>query len=97
MLKELVRRGEAAGPRPDRAGGRLVDRVGPRRPDACRARPPVPADEVADPFGGPLEGYRETAAELASLVDRLAALLCPDAPARPRPPAPVPELELPPT
>lgn len=57
----------------------------------------APADEVADPFGGPPEGYRATAAELSSLVDRLAALLRPDAPSGPPPPVPVPELEVPPT
>jgi hypothetical protein len=33
------------------------------------------ADEVADPYGGTLDGYRSTATELGQLVARLTQLL----------------------
>ena len=33
--------------------------------------------DVADPYGGPDEGYRRMAHSLADLVSRLAALICP--------------------
>jgi hypothetical protein len=39
------------------------------------------ADDVADPAGGPREGYEQTAAVLSLLVDRLAGL-CWAAPAQ---------------
>jgi protein-tyrosine-phosphatase len=89
-LKELVRRGEAIGPRPDRLPVRSwVEFV-----HAGRTRAELAGrssmDEVADPFGGPPEGYREAAAEIGGLVTRLTALLRPEAPARP--PVAVPEL-----
>ena len=74
-LKELVRRGEAIGPRrhdealPDwlaRAGQgrRIADLTGSS-----------PADDVADPYGGPRSAYERMAVELDDLVDRLVTLL----------------------
>ena len=74
-LKELVRRGEAIGPRrPDEAvpdwlaraamGRRIVDLTGS-----------APADDVADPYGGPRAAYERMTAELDDLVGRLVTLL----------------------
>ena len=74
-LKELVRRGEAIGPRkhdeplPDwlaRAamGRRISDLAGSS-----------PADDVADPYGGPRSAYERMTAELDDLVDRLVTLI----------------------
>ncbi len=74
-LKELVRRGEQAGPR---AGGETLaawlDRVGHgRRPVALMGDDP--ADDVADPVGRPRPVYEDTADELADLLGRLVGLL----------------------
>jgi protein-tyrosine-phosphatase len=74
-LKELVRRGEQAGPRADgellatwldraRAGRRPADLVGDD-----------PADDVDDPVGCPREVYEATADELEDLLSRLVHLL----------------------
>jgi protein-tyrosine phosphatase len=91
-LKEFVRRGEAVGPRPDR----VPIRSWLQAVHAGRTRTELAGrsstEEVADPFGGPLEGYRETGAELGALVNRLSALLRPDVPSPLPPPIPVPEL-----
>jgi protein-tyrosine phosphatase len=73
-LKELVRRGEATGPRHAgetleawlaRAGqGRKVaDLMGSSR-----------ADDITDPIGGPRSAYDRLAAELDDLLDRLVSL-----------------------
>lgn len=73
-LKELVRRGEAAGPR--RHDQPLADWIA-----ACgvgRQRIELigdsPSDDVADPMGGPEPGYAATADELDRLLDRLVAV-----------------------
>jgi len=73
-LKEIVRRGEAHGPRSGRplgdwlveigSGRRLSDMLGDSR-----------SDDVADPIGGPPSAYDKTAAELEDLTTRLARLL----------------------
>lgn len=74
-LKELVRRGEALGPRrPDQplrewlaevhAGRRSSDLLGES-----------PDDDVADPIGRPDVEYERTAVELEALVERLAGLV----------------------
>ena len=70
-LKELVRRGEAVGPRgaheslPDwlaRVGqGRRISELTGSSPD----------DDVADPYGGPRTAYERMATELDGLIDRL--------------------------
>ena len=73
-LKELVRRGEAVGPR--RAEESLADwleRVGEGRRIADLTGS-SPADDVADPIGGPRSAYERMAAELDDLVDRLVAV-----------------------
>ncbi len=91
-LKELVRRGEEVGPRRDRVAVRSwVESVHAGRKRAELAGRSS-TDDVADPFGGPAEGYRQTGAELGQLVNRLSALLRPDAAIPVRPPMAVPEL-----
>ena len=73
-LKELVRRGEAVGPR--RADESLADwleRVGQGRRIA-ELTGSSPADDVADPIGGPRSAYERMAAELDDLTDRLVAV-----------------------
>jgi protein-tyrosine phosphatase len=76
-LKELVRLGEYIGPR--LPGQDVVTWV--RAAQGDRTRDSLahysPADDVADPFGGPLAGYEDTAEELDDLVGRLAVLMWP--------------------
>jgi protein-tyrosine-phosphatase len=75
MLKEFVRRGDRAGRRPaDEALGPWLDRLhhGRQRTDLVGSSPD---DDMPDPIGGPLDGYRTTARELAALVDHAATLL----------------------
>jgi protein-tyrosine phosphatase len=73
-LKELIRRGELIGPRPP--GEPFSDWLS--RAHAGRARMSMlgdsPDDDVADPAGGPLRGYADTAGLLDRLVTRLAEL-----------------------
>ena len=74
-LKEIVRRGEAAGPR--RGGEPLSEwlaRVGQGRRVADLTGS-SPDDDVADPIGGPRSAYERMAAELDNLLDRLVALV----------------------
>ena len=74
-LKELVRRGEQAGPR---AEDQLFDEwlaklhAGRRRQDALGSSP---EDDIADPIGLGQEDYRRTAAEIEGLVARLVGLI----------------------
>jgi len=73
-LKELVRRGEAAGPRG--SGESLADWLarlgqGRRIADLSGASP---ADDIADPIGQPRAAYERLAAELDDLLDRLVAV-----------------------
>lgn len=74
-IKELVRRGETAGPR--RRGedpAAWLGRVGEgRRPTDLLGG--STADDVEDPIGGPYAGYEATAAELEGLCAVLARLL----------------------
>ena len=73
-LKELVRRGEAVGPR--RADESLADwleRVGQGRRIA-ELTGSSHADDVADPIGGPRAAYERMAAELDDLIGRLVAV-----------------------
>ena len=73
-LKELVRRGEEAGPRPP--GESLAAWL--RRVHDGRERRALlgecSSDDVADPIGGPPQAYAATAALLAELANRLVAL-----------------------
>ena len=74
-LKELVRRGEAIGRRrPDEAVGDWLARAGQGRRVADLSGS-SPADDVADPYGGPRSAYDRMAAELDDLLDRLVTLL----------------------
>jgi protein-tyrosine phosphatase len=73
-LRELVRAGQAAGPRGpgEPLSGWLARVAGDRtRHDLLGYRP---ADDVADPYGGPLAGYQATADLLDGLTRELAAL-----------------------
>lgn len=73
-LKELLRRGEVTGPR--RPGEPLADWLA--RVHEGRERAALlgdsPADDVADPMGGPPQAYADTAALLDELMGRLAGL-----------------------
>ena len=73
-LKELIRRGERIGPRqPGEPFSGWLSRA-----HAGRARTSLlgdsPDDDVADPAGGPLRAYADTAGLLDRLVTRLAEL-----------------------
>ena len=73
-LKELVRRGEAAGPR--RAAETLDEwlaRVGEDR-RISDLTGTSSSDDVADPYGGPRTAYDRLASELDDLLDRLVAV-----------------------
>jgi protein-tyrosine phosphatase len=76
-LKELVRRGEYIGPR--LPGQDLATWIraaqGDRKRDSLAHQ--SPGDDVADPYGGPLAGYEDTAEEIDDLVGRLAVLMWP--------------------
>ncbi len=73
-LKELVRRGEAVGPRA--AGQDLAGWLARAHDGRERAAllGDSAADDVADPAGGPQRGYAETAAILSGLLDQLVGL-----------------------
>ncbi len=76
-LKDLVRRGEAVGPR--REGEPLdawLARVGEGRTRADLLSGD-PSDDVADPIGGPDRGYEATAVLLEDLVGRVVDLAFP--------------------
>ena len=74
-LRELVRRGEAVGPATTTVAAWLA-RVGEGRRTADLLGDDA-RDDVADPIGGPEEGYVRTAAQLEELVERLGKLLDP--------------------
>ena len=76
-LAELLQRGEEVGPRSQgqlmvewfeelHRGRRRQDMVGTSR-----------EGDISDPYGGPDEGYRRMAHNLAELLDRLAVLIWP--------------------
>jgi protein-tyrosine phosphatase len=73
-LKELVRRGEAVGPRaPGQDMADWLARAHDGRERAALLGDSA-ADDVADPTGGPPGGYAETAAILSGLLDQLVGL-----------------------
>jgi protein-tyrosine phosphatase len=74
-LRELVRAGRLAGPRApgEPLGGWLARAAGSRtRRDLLGSSP---ADDVADPYGGPRADYQATASLLDELTRELAALV----------------------
>lgn len=73
-LKELVRRGEVAGPWA--RGQSLDDWLAKVAADRTHSEMlgAAPSDDVADPIGGPSSLYEATAAELSELVASLVAL-----------------------
>ena len=75
--KELVRRAAAVGGRrPGEPLPTFLDRVHEgRTPQQLMGNDP--ADDVADPIGGPRSGYERTAVELEQLALSIAALLVP--------------------
>jgi protein-tyrosine-phosphatase len=76
-LRELVRRGEAAGPRAaDQDLGDWLAELGRGRTRA-ELLSDDPVDDVADPIGGPDAAYEATAAVLEDLVDRAVAVAFP--------------------
>lgn len=74
-LKEVVRRGEAAGPRSEDLEVWLA-RVGADRDPANLVGASL-HDDVADPIGQDLDAWEQVAAELEALVDRLVDLVWP--------------------
>lgn len=73
-LRELVRRGGAAGQRgSEESLGAWLARVHHGRERAALLGD-SPTDDVADPTGGPPDGYAETAAILSGLLDQLVGL-----------------------
>jgi protein-tyrosine phosphatase len=83
-LTELVERGVLVGPRSaDQDVGSWIGAVhGDRTRQALGRR--SDADDIADPYGGPLAGYRSTASELDRLTGQLAMLLWPEQDRQPR-------------
>ena len=75
-LKELVRRGEAAPPRPGMGREEWLTLVGAGR-QPRKLLGSDGDDDIADPIGGPLSEFRMTLAELDDLSARLAALIAP--------------------
>ncbi|MDQ6728531.1 MAG: hypothetical protein M3066_20570 [Actinomycetota bacterium] len=79
-LKELVRRGEATGPRrPDEALADWLARAGQGRRVADLSGS-SPDDDVADPIGMPRAAYERMARELDDLTGRLVAVAFAGAP-----------------
>jgi protein-tyrosine phosphatase len=73
-LKELIRRGTETGPRrPGEPVADWLDRVHEGR-ERVALLGDSPADDVADPMGGPLQAYANTAALLNQLMGQLARL-----------------------
>jgi protein-tyrosine phosphatase len=73
-IKELVRRGEAIGHRgPEESLAGWLGRAHDGR-ERTALLGDSDDDDVADPTGGPPQGYTETAAILSGLLDRLADL-----------------------
>jgi protein-tyrosine phosphatase len=76
-LRELLRRGQQSGPRgPGEPLGDWLARAGAGR-DRRELLGTGTADDVPDPYGGPLAGYQATADLLDALTRDLAALCWP--------------------
>ena len=75
--KELVRRaGASGGRRPDEELPAFLARLHEGR-SAQELMGDEPADDVADPIGGPRSGFERTAVELTELAGAIAAILVP--------------------
>lgn len=79
-LKELVRRGEHVGPRPAGMGlAEWLDLVGEGRvPEMLLGQ--SDEDDITDPIGRRFKVYKQVAAEIDDLTERLASLLFPGQP-----------------
>ena len=91
-LKELVRRGDAAGPRaPDEDLAGWLGRVGDGR-QPTRLLGDSPADDVVDPVGRRFGVFKKVARELDEQLDRLVDLAWPlgDPPTEPSDPSDAP-------
>ena len=76
VLGQLIRLGERVGPRGERPVHEWLAAVdGLRDPRRRRA---LPADEIRDPLGEPLEAYQALAVQLDDLTGRLAKLIVGD-------------------
>src|SRR5579859_288545 len=85
-LRELVRRGQQAGSRaPGEPLGHWLDRAAAGR-DRAGLLGRGPADDVADPAGGPLPAYQATAYQLDRLARDLVELGWPSGGTRPESP-----------
>jgi protein-tyrosine phosphatase len=76
-LKELVRLGEEVGARP---AGQPVEEwlaLAHAKRDRNQVLSESTVDDIADPYGGPLEGYRVTADEIDAQLAALVALMWP--------------------
>jgi protein-tyrosine phosphatase len=81
-LKDMVRRGSAAGPRrPDQTLADWLGGCGPRG-SSIELLAEDPDDDVADPLGYDRSTYRDTAEEIDEQLDALVALVWPDAASR---------------
>jgi protein-tyrosine phosphatase len=88
-LRELVRRGQQAGPRvPGEPLGHWLDRAAADR-DRAGLLGRGPADDVTDPVGGPLAAYQATAYLLDRLTRDLVDLGWPSRGSLPESPGPV--------
>jgi protein-tyrosine phosphatase len=76
-LKELVRRGEAVGPRPpgqELSSWLAAVSLGRTRADLLGSSN---ADDVDDPIGGPPSAFEQTATEIKGLCESLSSLVWP--------------------
>jgi protein-tyrosine-phosphatase len=76
VLGQLIRLGERVGPRGERSVHEWLAEVDALRDP--RRRRALPADEIRDPLGEPLEAYQTLAVQLDDLTARLAKLIVGD-------------------
>ena len=76
-MKELARRAEADGPRPDGASlASWLERLAAERRPAELLRDSMD-DDVLDPVGGPRRTYRRAIREIETAIDRIVTLCWP--------------------
>jgi protein-tyrosine phosphatase len=79
-LRELVRRGDATGPRrPGQPLEEWLAALGRGRTRTALLGEDA-GDDIADPMGGPIPAYQATAVLLGDLVDRAVTLVFPEGP-----------------